>query len=70
LIRPGAPSTVSVVVPTALFAVVDSLLYVESPVPAPASAWFSGPRMPPTAAPLPVYCSVVVLSEMGGVPCS
>ena len=67
---PGAASTVSTVVPKALFAVVDSLVYVESPAPAPASAWFSGPRMPPTAAPLPAYSSVVVLSEMGGVPSS
>jgi hypothetical protein len=33
LIAPGVASTVSTVVPTALFAVVDSLLYVESPVP-------------------------------------
>ena len=53
---PGAPFSTSTVLPTALFAVVDSLLYVESPAPAfaAASGMFSGPRTPPTGTPPPV----------------
>src|SRR3954470_4449942 len=65
LIAPGALWTVSVVVSTELFAVVDSFWYVELPPPAllAASGMFSGPRTPPTGAPDPLYSSVVVLSR-------
>ena len=33
-----------------------------------ASGMFSGPRTPPTGVPLPLYFSVVVLDDSGGVP--